>query len=256
VPPVEDSFAKTRIAEAIAVMAKEYGPQGWWPVRSERRRFANPGGLLEQDGYHPGQFDLPRTRKGRWEICCGAVLTQNTAWINVRRALAALQARGLVTPERILLTPQGTLKAAIRPAGYFNQKSGYLCAMADWFIGNDRKLCQAVRSRASLETVRPELLAVRGVGPETADSILLYAYALPTFVVDAYTRRVFARLSWIEADRSYEHIRALLEAALAQRSAAATVRLWQEAHALIVEHAKRHHGRGADISQDFLLRLL
>ncbi len=225
-------------------------------MRCERKQFANPKGQLEQEGYHPGQFDFPRTRKGRWEICCGAVLTQNTAWINVRRALEALQARALVTPERILLTQQGRLKAAIRPAGYFNQKSGYLRAMADWFISNDRKLCQMVRSRALLETVRPELLRVRGVGPETADSILLYAYGLPTFVVDAYTRRVFARLSLIEADFGYERIRALFEAELAERSVAATVRRWQEAHALIVEQAKRHHARGADISQDFLVKLL
>ena len=112
------------------------------------------------------------------------------------------------------------------------------------------KLCRAERSRALLEACRPELLKVLGVGPETADSILLYAYALPTFVVDAYTRRVFGWSSLIESDWPYERIRALFERALLKTSIEATVRHWQEAHALIVEHAKRHHGRSSDAAKD------
>jgi endonuclease-3 related protein len=146
-----------------------------------------------------------------------------------------------------------TLRSTIRPAGYFNQKSGYLQAVAEWFIASDRRLCQGERCRNQLESWRPRLLQVRGVGPETADSILLYAYALPTFVVDAYTRRVFERLALIAPEWNYERIRSLFEGALERQSVVATVRLWQEAHALIVEHAKRHHARGADPEQDFLL---
>ena len=248
------STDESRILAAIERMADAYGPQGWWPVTCERKWFARPNGETEKDGYHPGQFDFPRTRKGRWEICCGAVLTQNTAWTNVRKALAGLRERNITTPERLLSTHVNTLRSVIRPAGYFNQKSGYLRALAEWFSGRDRALSRAERSRALLEIERPRLLSVLGVGPETADSILLYAYALPTFVVDAYTRRVLERLSLAQPHFNYERIRALCERALAQATTTATVRAWQEAHALIVEHAKRHHGRGADVSKDFLVQ--
>lgn len=248
-----DLPSESRIATAVARMADVYGPQGWWPVQSERRAFLNPDGELERQGYHPRQFDFPRSRAARWEICCGALLTQNTAWTNVRGALVRLREEKLMTPERLLDAPIENVKYAIRPAGYFNQKSGYLRALAEWFVANDRKICRSERNRKQLETLRPKLLSVRGVGPETADSILLYAYALPTFVVDTYTRRVFSRLSLVESDWSYERIRALFESALARPTLIATVEWWQEAHALIVEHAKRHHRKGADSKADFLL---
>ena len=240
-PPSQSS--PSRIGSVIARMSEEYGPQGWWPVQCERSSFTNPKGALEQDGYHPGQFDFPRSRRGRWEICCGAVLTQNTAWVNVRAALAGLRRAGLVTPERLLAARIQVVRKAIRPAGYFNQKSGYLSAIAEWFVAGDRVLARADRSRALLEAVRPQLLKVRGVGLETADSILLYAYALPTFVVDAYTRRIFSQLAIVDATWRYEYIRALFETSLEQGCAAANVEHWQEAHALIVEHAKRTANR-------------
>lgn len=234
-------------------MLSEYGPQGWWPVRAERQRFHCPNGARELRGYHPNEFDFPKTRKGRWEIICGAVLTQNTAWTNVERALDGLHAAKLITPESVLQSPEGSLGAVIRPAGYFNQKSKYLVAVAEWFVKNDRALCGQSPSRALLEEVRPDLLRVKGVGPETADSILLYAYQLPTFVVDAHTRKVFGRIGVVKAGYAYEGIRALFESALNRQDACACVRDWQEAHALIVEHAKRYHGRRADPTTDFLL---
>ena len=230
---------RRQIIAALSEMAEQYGPQGWWPVQCERRHFSNPRGALEQDGYHPGQFDFPRTRRGRWEICCGAVLTQNTAWVNVRKALAQLRQSRLVTPERLLSAPIAQMREAIRPAGYFNQKSSYLRELATWFLRVDSGLSRADRSRALLETTRPALLEVRGVGPETADSILLYAYGLPTFVVDAYTRRIFSARGVVDVTWKYERIRALFETVLERGSAAANVEYWQEAHALIVERAKQ-----------------
>ena len=237
VAPVKGS-ARAVIGSALAQMAKAYGPQGWWPVHCEGNACITPAGRIETDGYHAGQFDFPRTRPGRWEICCGAVLTQNTAWTNVRKALAGLRQVRLTTPERIVVAPNERLGDAIRPAGYFNQKAKYLQSLADWFMLNDRALARARYSRQVLEAVRPELLKVRGVGRETADSILLYAYSLPTFVIDAYTRRVFAPLCVLDDTWSYEQIRSLFESVLAQGSATATVEHWQESHALIVEHAR------------------
>jgi endonuclease-3 related protein len=247
---------KPPIARAVDCLFEAYGPQGWWPVRGERRRFRNPSGEREQHGYHPSEFDFPRSRSGRWEIVCGAVLTQNTAWTNVERALVAMSEAKLTSPEATLGCTLVELGELIRPAGYFNQKSRYLVAVAEWFTNSDKSLSKAEPTRARLDQVRPELLRVRGVGPETADSILLYAYAMPTFVVDAYTRRVFGRLGLVEPDWSYERIRALFEQSLASMDVGATVRSWQEAHALIVEHAKRCHGRNHDPQMDFLLKRL
>jgi endonuclease-3 related protein len=255
---VDLNFSRTtqvRIRRALAKMLDAYGPQGWWPVWAERRRFANPHGEREQHGYHPEQFALPATRRGRWEVVCGAVLTQNTAWTNVERALGELRKAKLQSPESVLACPVSELSAIIRPAGYFNQKSKYLIQVANWFCDHDVRLCCASASRAVLEQVRPELLRVKGVGPETADSILLYAYHLPSFVVDAYTRRVFGRIGVVDERDSYERIRTLFEAALVLPDAVTTVRHWQEAHALIVEHAKRFHTRGAAENQDFLTGL-
>lgn len=243
---------RTRIEGAIAKMLSEYGPQGWWPVRSECRYFDSSSSERAAHGYHPDEFEFPRTRSGRWEIVCGAVLTQNTAWTNVERALDRLQLAKLTTPEAVLASKDGSLSAAIRPAGYFNQKARYLTEVAQWFVENDRTLRASPPSRDILEQIRPGLLKVIGVGPETADSILLYAFRLPTFVVDAYTRRVFCRIGVVEPEFGYERIRAIFERALVRPDVTSTVRTWQEAHALIVEHAKRYHGRGSEAAKDFL----
>ena len=247
-----DTFCK-RIRAAIERMACEYGPQGWWPIASEVQRFAPSNDPRRLEGYHPGEFDFPQTIAGRFEICCGAVLTQNTAWTNVRHALEGLLVANALSAKRLLLLPEEQLASVIRPAGYFNQKASYLRAVALWFQANDARLVRSERSLLALETARPILLKVRGVGPETADAILLYAYRLPTFVVDAYTMRVFGRLNVVDSRSSYEAVRSLLGDALRQRTLERTVEYYQEAHALIVEHAKRHHGRKSDATKDFLL---
>ncbi|HMA93369.1 MAG TPA: hypothetical protein VKP30_11830, partial [Polyangiaceae bacterium] len=251
--PLVTADVQIRIQRAVARMVQAYGPQGWWPVRTECRGFKQPQGERELRGYHPGEFAFPATRKGRWEIVCGAVLTQNTAWLNVERALDGLRVAKLTTPEALIRSDSTVVGSAIRPAGYFNQKSKYLVAAARWFIAQERSLCRATPSRALLEAIRPGLLEVLGVGPETADSILLYAFQLPTFVVDAYTRKVFGRIGVVQAGFGYERIRHLFETALARHDTRRTVCEWQEAHAVIVEHAKRYHGRGADPTTDFLL---
>ncbi len=245
-----DGKLQARVRATVAEMANAYGRQGWWPVCTEKASFLDANLPQTSRGYHPGLFDLPRTRKGRWEISTGAVLTQNTAWTNVEKALAALRAHRLLTPESILATPFAQLGSLIRPAGYYNQKSGYLKAVAQWFLMWDQRLTRLRPSRCALDEVRPELLAVKGVGPETADSILLYAYALPTFVVDAYTRRVLVSLGAITKSARYAEVRQLLEAALAEPDDRAATMAWQEAHALFVEHAKRHHrGTGSSAKQ-------
>ncbi len=153
----------------------------------------------------------------------GAVLTQNTSWRNVEAALAALRGRGLLTPAALGACTLRRLALLVRSSGYYRQKARKLKELARFWSG--RTGPQAPR--------RDELLAVWGIGPETADSILLYAFHRPFFVVDAYTRRLLERLGWAQARESYEQLQARFHASLPSRAP-----LYQELHALIVRHSK------------------
>jgi endonuclease-3 related protein len=160
----------------------------------------------------------------------GAVLTQNTAWTNVEKAIANLKSAKALSPQAIAAAPHRRLAAWLKPSGYFNVKAQRLRAFCQWLIRNG-----GVKRIARLptEVLRTELLQVHGVGPETADDILLYAFNRPVFVIDAYTRRLFQRLGLIQADEAYETLRGLFE-----KSLATDAQLFNEYHALIVVHAK------------------
>jgi endonuclease-3 related protein len=166
----------------------------------------------------------------RFEIMVGAVLTQNTAWSNVERAIANLKRARALSPEAILRAPAARLANWIRPSGYFNVKAKRLKSLCRWLIaqGGVRRL-----ARLPTERLREALLGVHGIGPETADDILLYAFERPVFVIDAYTRRIFARLGLIRGDEDYETLRRLFE-----RRLGPDVALFNEYHALIVRHGK------------------
>lgn len=177
-----------------------HGPQGWWPA------------------------DTP------FEVMVGAILTQNTAWTNVEKALGHLTSRIPLTPEAVLGVPEPELAALLRPVGYFNVKAARLRAFCEALLAAGGEGALAGEDTASL---RHRLLAMHGVGPETADDMLLYAFARPVFVVDAYTRRLFGRLGLLDGTETYEAIRALFEHALGPDRV-----LFNEFHALIVRHAK------------------
>jgi endonuclease-3 related protein len=195
-----------------------YGAQRWWP------------------GETP------------FEVMVGAILTQNTAWSNVERAIAALKEQHALAPARLLAARPATVARWIRPAGYFNVKTKRLRNFCRWYLEQGGYEPLAQQDTAAL---RSGLLSVNGVGPETADDILLYAFERPVFVIDAYTRRLFARLGRLPADAGYEHLRAAIEQGLARelvrvragsaRAAYKTncVPLYNEYHALIVAHAKQ-----------------
>jgi len=202
---------------------KAYGPQGWWPLINHKG--SNPTKTGSIKGYHPGDYSIPRDDFERFEICVGAILTQNTAWPNVEKALMNLDRAKALDAKAIIKIDEDKLKEAIRPAGYFNQKAKKLKIFAEFYLGLKGKT-----------PTREELLSVWGVGKETADSILLYAYHEPVFVVDAYTRRIFSLLGFFEKDADYDEIREMFEKALEK-----DFRIYQEYHALIVEHAKRNH---------------
>ncbi|MDE2490416.1 MAG: hypothetical protein KGM24_06180 [Elusimicrobia bacterium] len=201
-----------------------YGPQGWWPT-------TRPGAA--RPSYEPLRARA-LTEAERVEVCVGAILTQNTAWTNVEKALAGL--RRLVPRlgwAALSLLPERRLAEAVRSSGYFRQKARklkILAAAARAAGGATRAWLAAGR----VEERRAELLGLWGVGPETADSILLYAGGRPSFVVDAYTRRIGARLGWWRA-ATYDEARDFLVARLPTDRG-----LYAEFHALLVRHAKEH----------------
>lgn len=190
------------LAEVYHLLFRQYGPQGWWP------------------GETP------------FEVCVGAILTQNTNWRNVEKAIVNLKALGPLTPAALLGLPLPKLSEAIRPSGYYTVKGRRLMAFVEWFVARYNGELEGMRAEG-MEHLRAELLGVPGVGPETADSILLYAVGKPTFVVDAYTRRLLGRLGFMAEDSGYEAVRRLFMEHLP-----ADVLLFNEYHALIVRHAK------------------
>ncbi len=188
--------------QLLSRLVRAYGPQRWWPART------------------------------RFEVMVGAVLVQNTAWANVERAIDRLRARQWLTAEAIDTVPESALAVAIRPAGTYRVKARRLQALSRWFLAQGGFPGLRARSPALL---REALLAVHGIGPETASAILLYALGHPVFVVDAYTRRLFGRLGVLPPGQADEALRAQVEARPWGRPAQDL----GELHALIVEHCKR-----------------
>ena len=196
------------LRDVYRCLHQAYGPQGWWPGETA------------------------------FEVMVGAILTQNTAWSNVERAIGNLRRAGLLDPEAIVACPLSALAERLRPSGYFNLKAQRLQGYCAWYLeqgGMDRL------HRRPTESLRRALLAVKGVGPETADDMLLYAFRRPVFVIDTYTRRLFARLGCIGGEEPYEVLRQGFERALGP-----DVTLYNEYHALIVRHAKLRCRKRAD----------
>ncbi len=166
----------------------------------------------------------------------GAVLTQNTAWSNVEKALAMLKQTVSLTAENLLNIDESSLAQAIRSAGYFNIKAQRLRHLCHWIVDNG-----GLDAIGHLPTndLRGALLAINGIGPETADDILLYAFDRPVFVIDTYTRRLFSRLGLCREKEPYESLRLWFQLHLkGAQSEPDTVQLFNEYHALIVNHAK------------------
>lgn len=177
-----------------------YGPQHWWPG------------------------DTP------FEVMVGAILTQNTAWTNVERAITNLKHAQWLTPQAILEADREALAQCLRPSGYFNVKAERLVRFCEWLTehGGEQRL-----RRWSTDKLRTGLLSIKGIGPETADDILLYAFSRPVFVIDAYTRRIFGRLGLVDSHAGYDTLRRVFERALEPNE-----RCFNQYHALIVHHAK------------------
>lgn len=181
---------------------QHYGPQHWWPAQS------------------------------RFEIIVGAILTQAVAWSNVENAIANLRAAQALNPEILHTMPVDELARLIRPAGYYNAKARKIKAFVAHLHDRYNYDLAALLSQ-EIQILRNELLSIHGIGPETADSIILYAAGQPIFVVDAYTRRLFSRLNLVSNNVDYSELQTTLQDNLPNEAS-----LFQEYHALIVQHGK------------------
>ncbi len=190
-------------------LLNQYGPQQWWPAETP------------------------------FEVMVGAILTQNTAWTNVEKSIAQLRAKRKLTPQTIDRLPHQQLAELIRASGYFNVKATRLKNFCHWYLAqNGFDALNALDT----ESLRHGLLSVNGVGSETADDIMLYAFNRPVFVVDAYTRRIFSRLGLVDDKIGYEALRDKFETEFIdiKRKITAEIRVahYNEYHALIVVHGK------------------
>jgi endonuclease-3 related protein len=202
-------------------MRGRFGHQRWWPAETP------------------------------FEVCVGAILTQNTSWTNVERAIARLKAARVLEPARLFALPESKLAGLIRSAGYFNVKArrlrSFLRVLIEDFGGDLKRLFAGETA-----TVRARLLAINGIGPETADCLLLYAGGHHSFVIDAYTRRIFQRHEWSpkstrlrsatarqavqnpKSSANYDELKMFCESALNQKNGAARLDYWQDYHAQLV----------------------
>ena len=191
------------LRRAYRLLRKRHGHQQWWPGET------------------------------RFEICVGAILTQNTSWKNVEQAIANLKRASALEPKALFRLPHSELAELIRPAGYFNVKANrlraFLKTLNRQFNGDiDAMLAGPTTS------VRDRLLAISGIGPETADSMLLYAGNHHSFVIDAYTKRIFTRHGWCHPDADYDALQRLCERSLSQKSGEKQLDYWQDYHAQLV----------------------
>jgi len=183
-------------------LLRAYGPQNWWPG------------------------------DGPLEIILGAILTQRTTWENAAKALGRLREAGLCSLQALDAASEAAVEEAVRPSGCYRAKAkklkAFVCRVSERFRGDLQRLLDL-----PMDTLRSELLAIHGIGPETADAIALYAAGRPAFVVDAYMRRLLERLGLLHGGESYDEIRDALMAVLP-----ADATLFNEYHALIVRHGK------------------
>lgn len=199
-------------------LLRTFGKQGWWPVTDTGKKFPT----------YKQRRQLTGTQK--LEIILGAILTQNTAWKNVEKAVVQLLRCNLIDVGRLLTIRKDRLAKLIKSSGYHNQKAIKLKAMAKFLAKHPIKQLEKMPT----VQLREQLLSVHGVGKETADSILLYAFGRPVFVIDAYTKRIVARLGVCIEKVSYDALQAQFHATLPKNA-----HVFNEYHALLVEHAKQ-----------------
>ncbi len=202
-PAAAAQAPKRALSVFYHALRRRLGPQHWWPAQTP------------------------------FEVIVGAILTQNTSWANVERAIANLRSASLLQPAALARVRLSRLERLVRPSGYYRQKAKKLKAFVQ-FLDRDFGGSLDRMFRQPTAALRQRLLAIHGIGPETADSILLYAGNHPVFVMDAYTRRILSRHGLAHPDADYHQAQALFHAELPRQA-----RIFNEYHALLVETGKR-----------------
>lgn len=197
------------LRQAYRLMHRAHGHLQWWPA------------------------DSP------FEICVGAILTQNTSWENVELAITNLKAARVLTPKKIHALTHSKLAQLIRPSGYFNIKAKRLRNFVDIVVEQHGASLKRF-FKGDTATVRERLLAINGIGPETADSMLLYAGGHQSFVIDAYTKRIFERHDWCDANDDYDALQTLCTNSLSQKRGADKLDYWRDYHAQLVVIGSRY----------------
>jgi len=194
---------KNKILAIYHILLKEFKAQGWWPINQK---------------YSSNNYSKPETEKEIIEICLGAILTQNTTWKNVEKSLIKLERNNLIDVNNLNKIETEKLSLIIKSSGYNNQKAKKLKEFTKFLVSKK-------------EITRENLLNIWGIGPETADSILLYAYKKPFFVIDAYTKRIFSRLGFKE--NKYDELQKLFTKNIPE-----DYKFYNEYHALLVKLGK------------------
>jgi len=198
---------KKTLNRMYALLEAHFGDLGWWPAETD------------------------------FEVVTGAILTQNTSWKNVEKAIERLKQKDMIDPVAVKNVKLEELSQLIKPSGYHRVKARRLKTIAQFIIENFEGSIKNMKSMKS-ERLRKMLLSVNGVGPETADSILLYAVGKPVFVVDAYTKRIFARHGITDDEASYEDVQSVVHSCVPKQA-----RTYNQFHALLVETAKNFCGK-------------
>lgn len=209
-----------KIYNIYELLYDNYGPQGWWPITGY--------------GYHKLDYTFPRDKREIFEVCLGSILTQNTTFKSVVKSLQNLHAKNALSAKALEEMDINELKEAIKPSGYFNQKARYILEFIKFYNSLDGTV-----------PTREALLKIVGIGEETADSILLYGYNQLEFKVDAYTKRLLLELGLIDKKTRYAEIKNIMEGSIKEcvKDEAKRLMVYQEFHALIVEHGKKFYSK-------------
>lgn len=209
-----------KIYNIYKILYENYGPQGWWPITGY--------------GYHKLNYTFPRDENEIFEVCLGSILTQNTTFTSVVKSLENLHLKNALNVDAIESMDIDELKEAIKPSGYFNQKARYILEFIKFY-----------NTLKGTTPTREALLNVTGIGEETADSMLLYGYNQLQFKVDAYTKRVLIELDFVDEKAKYGDIKALMERSLKEyvTDEKELLKIYQEFHALIVNHGKKFYSK-------------
>jgi len=197
-------YKKDFVRKAYYILLKELGPQKWWPAQS------------------------------KWEVVIGAILTQNTSWKNVEKAIENLKSKGLIDMENLATADLKDIAEAIKPSGYFNQKAKKLKSISTYIKERYNSKLENFYNK-SITNLRIELLSIWGIGKESADSIILYSAGKPIFVVDAYTIRILKRHNIIDESSGYDEVQELFMKSLDE-----DINIYNEYHALLVNIGKNY----------------